>query len=223
MRPTKALSQYDYLLVFDIETTGLNHYEDDIIEFGGVLVETKNNQFTIKETLPYFVNTHRVVPEKILQLTNITLDQIKSGISQRELASILCEYAKMNVLWVAYNTQFDISFIDTLLNKCHPSIKFKPDILDLMAVYKDRFDYPHKLDAAMAQYNIISEGHHRAIYDAKVTFELLLKLDEALPISPYINVIGYNPKYGLSGVVYPHIKYLEHPYDKGSLLKQILH
>ena len=221
MRPIKKISQFDYLLVFDIETTGLNYQEDDIIEFGAVLIDTAKHPFTVKKTIQHFVNTHRPVSNEILTLTNITLEEIKSGISQRELAEILCEYANMNILWVAYNTQFDISFIDTLINKCRSKLHFKPHILDLMAVYKDRVDYPHKLDSAMTHFGIVSEGHHRAIYDAKVTFELLLKLDQELPISPYINVIGYNPKYGLSGVVYPHVKYLEHPYQKGSLLAQI--
>lgn len=216
----KTLNDYQTILVFDIETTGFDYKNDEIIEFGGLLITLVNGAWKIQKTLQFFVHTSRKVSLEILNLTNITLDQIEQGITQKELFTTLKTLPK-DILWIAYNAQFDISFIDSLFKRFDASTLFKPDILDLMAIYKDRYDYPHKLNNALETFNITIEGHHRAIFDAEASYELLLKLNQESSIFPYINVIGYHPKYGLSGVRYPHIRYYPQEYKRNDLLTKI--
>ena len=102
-----------------------------------------------------------------------------------------------DTLLVAYNLSFDIGFLLKLYQKYvfrNYSIPF--DILDCMAVYKDRYPFPHRLESAAATFKIENENAHRASDDAKTTFEVLMKLQEQDDnLNLYVNVLGYNPKY----------------------------
>ena len=83
-----------------------------------------------------------------------------------------------------------------------------------MAYYKDWFgydgevnpddkkNYGHRLVSAIKNLKVDNaENTHRALDDAKATYEVLRKLFgiKESNFSDYINVVGYNPKYGVSG------------------------
>jgi hypothetical protein len=94
------------------------------------------------------------------------------------------------------------------------------NLLDVMAIYKDRngWDdstdsdgkkYGHRLDAMVKNLNVSVANTHRALDDVMATLEGLDKLAAELDnIDLYVNVIGFNAKYGVSGVKLPHIKYI---------------
>lgn len=115
-----------------------------------------------------------------------------------------------NPLLVAYNIQFDLSFLHFFIKKYfNQNFQITNDILDVMAIYKDRHRYPHRLDQAVETYQANVKNTHRAIDDIRATFEVLTKMDDENPnISKYVNVIGYNKKYGVSGIRLPHVRYV---------------
>ena len=69
--------------------------------------------------------------------------------------------------------------------------------LDVMTVYKDRRPYPHRLADAVEAYSLSAQNTHRAIDDTRATYELLCAMDaEESDLFRYVNLFGYNPKYG---------------------------
>lgn len=100
---------------------------------------------------------------------------------------------------VAHNAQFDLSFTNKLLR----GQKIGPvDFLDTLTVYKDRATYPHKLVNAIFNYGLEEkvQNSHRAIDDVVALFEVLKAMDdERDDLLWYVNLFGYNPKYGVSG------------------------
>ena len=79
-------------------------------------------------------------------------------------------------------------------------IELSHKMLDAMTVYKDRREYPHKLENAIEAYGLHGQNTHRAIDDARATLELLDAMaSEEDDILHYVNLFGYNPKYGVSG------------------------
>ena len=75
----------------------------------------------------------------------------------------------------------------------------KVNMLDALTVYKDRHEYPHKLENAIMVYNLSDkvQNSHRAIDDTLATVEVLKCMDlECDDLEKYINLFGYNPKYG---------------------------
>ncbi|MFW6318710.1 MAG: PolC-type DNA polymerase III [Bacillota bacterium] len=218
----KTLYDYKRLIIFDLETTGLNYNNEEIIDFGAIEVRLNPQGFQVTNDFNLLIKASKALSTKITELTNITDEMlITSGIKSEDLPPIIKQLFDKDTLVVAYNIQFDLSFIIATMKRVDPNFEFTSDILDLMAVYKDRHDYPHRLENAAKTYNIVNVNAHRAYDDAVATFELLKQLEKEAPLSDYINCIGYHEKYGLQGVRLPYVNYFVHPYKKGSLKVQI--
>ena len=200
------------ILIFDFETTGLNPIHDDIIEIGALLLEKDPlGQFQVKRELNVLVIPSKPLPQKIIDITHLTDDiLLREGVSQEEAFQRFLDLYTTDVLLVAYNIQFDLSFLNTFFRR-HQNRTFvlTNDLLDVMAIYKDRYRYPHRLDQAVQTYRVETKNTHRALDDVIATYQVLLKMQEEQPnINNYVNVIGYNPNYGVSGLKLPHIRYV---------------
>jgi len=204
--------KHQKILLFDFETTGLSGERDQIIEIGAILLERVNDQYRVAEEMSALVLADRPLPEKIIEITHITDEMLlRDGITQETACHRLFNmYTDENTLLVAYNIQFDLSFITTLFKKYKDrNFTIKNDILDVMAIYKDRQRYPHRLDNAVSTYHIEIPNTHRALDDIKATLEVLKKMSQELDnIEKYVNVIGFNATYGVSGYRLPHVKYI---------------
>lgn len=199
------------ILLFDFETTGLYPDREQIIEIGAVLMEKQNGEYVEIDTFDQLLLADKPLSPKIIEITHITDEMLlRDGIEQEIACQRFLQMMEGNPLLVAYNIQFDISFLHYFLRKYFDNnYQIKNDILDVMAIYKDRHKYPHRLDQAVETYQANVKNTHRAIDDIRATFDVLVKMHEELPnISKYVNVIGYNKKYGVSGLRLPHVKYM---------------
>ena len=213
-------SKYDRLVLFDTETTGLNYSRDEIIEFAAVVVERRNGQITMIEQYDELISLSPggFVPPKIQQLTGITdLDLMERGISKTR---VCCDIARMiagNTLLLAYNAHFDLSFLFyLLLRHGDPTILKGKDKLDLLTVYKDRHSYPHKLCNAIEVYGLQDRvvNSHRAVDDVIATVAVMEKMEEERDdFLRYVNLFGYNPKYGLEGKPIGSVTYKPQGFD----------
>ena len=199
------------ILLFDFETTGLYPDREQIIEIGAVLMEKQNGEYVEIDTFDQLLLADKPLSPKIIEITHITDEMLlRDGVEQEVACQRFLQMMEGNPLLVAYNIQFDISFLHYFLRKYFDNnYQIKNDILDVMAIYKDRHKYPHRLDQAVETYQANVKNTHRAIDDIRATFDVLVKMHEELPnISKYVNVIGYNKKYGVSGLRLPHVKYM---------------
>lgn len=199
------------ILVFDFETTGLSPVDSEIIEIGAIKLVNNNGIFEEAEELSLLVQSSNPLPEKITQITGITDEMLSlNGVSQEEAFQRLSLLINDDTLLVAYNVQFDLGFLTNFYRTYwNPSYVIKNDILDVMAVYKDRHRFPHRLESAIAKYNIGIPNSHRASDDARATYAVLRAMKaERDTLSKYINVVGFNNKYGVSGDRLPHVKYI---------------
>ena len=196
-------------LLFDVETTGLNHKLDQIIEFGGILLDENMN---VIEEISTFVKCDDPLPAKIIEITNITDDMLLDGINEEELANKLNQLVDEETVLIAYNVQFDIGFFISLLERFN--LKFKNNmVIDCMVVYKDRHPYPHRLLNDIEKYKLAGVNSHRALDDALATLELYKKMDAEDAIRPfYENRISYHSKYGLNGYKLPYVTYFPYVY-----------
>lgn len=216
----KPLKAYASIVLFDCETTGFKPPYDGIIELGALIL---NTDLTPNKKHSFFVKSPRFIPAKITELTGITQRMSDAGRDDRAVFDVFNAANHEDVIWAAYNTQFDIGFIDALFKKYAPNAPIKASLMDVMAIYKDRFKAPHSLASAIQTLNIPLNNTHRAIDDVMATLEVLKHLHQIKPIDPFINVIGYHPTYGLKGPTYPHVMYAaQHPI-LGSFETQILH
>ena len=217
---TTLFEKYDRLVLFDTETTGLDFARDEIIEFAAVVVEPSPGGHRITEEYDQLIalSPGMFVPPKIEQLTGITnADLAERGIPKTQLAADLTRMLSGNVLLLAYNAHFDLSFLFYfLLRHGDPAVLKGKDKLDLLTVYKDRHSYPHKLCNAIEVYGLQDQvvNSHRAVDDVIATVAVMEAMEEELPdLEHYVNLFGYNPKYGVSGKPIGSVTYKPQPFD----------
>ncbi|PKK88705.1 MAG: 3'-5' exonuclease, partial [Tenericutes bacterium HGW-Tenericutes-7] len=198
--------------LFDFETTGLSAESSQIIEIGAILLEkTESGKYQLINELSTLVLADGPLPSKIVEITHITDEMLlRDGITQEEAFHQFFKMYSEDALLVAYNIQFDLSFLHQMFKRhWNPQYQIKNDILDVMAVYKDRHRFPHRLDQAVETYMVDVPNTHRALDDIKATLAALYKMgQEKDNLDKYVNVIGYNSKYGVSGLRLPHVKYV---------------
>ena len=213
-------SKYDRLVLFDTETTGLQYSRDEIIEFAAVVVELRNGTPTVIQEYDELIalSPGGFVPPKIEQLTGIsTQDLREKGLPKTRVARDIAAMMTENTLLLAYNAHFDLSFLYYfLLRDGDPMILKGKDKLDLLTVYKDRKPYPHKLCSAIESYGLTGKvcNSHRAVDDVLATVAVMEEMEkERDDLHRYINLFGYNPKYGVEGKPIGSVTYKPQPYN----------
>ena len=198
--------RYDRLVILDTETTGLHYSRDEIIEFSAVAVEKGIGSHRIVAEYDQLVSLSPggFVPPKIEQLTGIsTQDLREKGVAKTRVCRDIAELIAGNTLLLAYNAHFDLSFLFyMLLRDGDPRILKGKDKLDLLTVYRDRHEYPHKLCSAIEKYGLSGKvvNSHRAVDDVIATVAVMEAMEAERPdLDKYINMFGYNPKYGIEG------------------------
>ena len=198
--------KYDKFVIFDTETTGLNFPRDEIIEFSAVVLERRENEVVVAREYDNLISLTpgNTVPDMITQLTGIsTMDILQRGISKEQACADIADMFAGNTLLLAYNAHFDLSFLFyLLLRNGDPTILKGKDKLDLLTVYKDRRPFPHKLCNAIEAYGLSGKvvNSHRAIDDVLATVAVMEAMaTEKDDLEQYINLFGYNPKYGIDG------------------------
>ena len=213
-------AKYDRLVIFDTETTGLQFSRDEIIEFAAAVVERRDGKVQVIEEYDELITLSPggFVPPMIQNLTGITNEAIREkGIPKTRLC---CDIARMiagNTLLLAYNAHFDLSFLYyLLLRDGDPTILKGKDKLDLLTVYKDRHPFPHKLCNAIEVYGLSGKvcNSHRAVDDVLATVAVMLAMEEERDdLHRYINLFGFNPKYGVEGKPIGTVTYKSQAFD----------
>ena len=218
-------AKYDRLVLFDTETTGLQFSRDEIIEFAAIVVECRNGEPTVIREYDELVSLTpgNSVPPVIQNLTGITTqDILERGLSKARVCRDIGEMVAGNTLLLAYNAHFDLSFLYyMLLRDGDPMILKGKDKLDLLTVYKDRRAYPHKLCNAIEAYGLSGKvvNSHRAVDDVLATLKVMEEMEaERDDLISYVNLFGYNPKYGIDGKPIGTVTYKPQGFEPGTPL-----
>lgn len=211
--------RFDRIVVFDTETTGIDFGRDRIIEIGAVSLEAgaETGGMDLFIRLP----EGRRLDPFITNLTGITEERLAAeGVGDEEAARAFAELLEGadRPLVAAYNAQFDLNFLFYLLAPWGlAEVLRKPRFLDALTVYRDRRDYPHKLENAIAAYGLEDRAvnSHRAIDDARAAALLLEAMaEERDDLERYVDLFGVHPKYGMSGRKIASVTYRAQPYDR---------
>ena len=187
-----ALTEDDIILrdatyvVYDLETTGLSSVYDDIIEIAAVKIK---DGFVIDE-FSTFVKPKRKISAKITEITSITEDDVRTAPSISEAITKFAKFIEGTVL-VAHNATFDNSHLYRNL-KDHGLFKKEYPTLDTMQLARVRYGDKLKtfnLKSLTKFFDVELTQHHRAIYDAKATGNVFLKMLNDLD---EINIKNYN-------------------------------
>ncbi len=158
------------LVVFDLESTGLNITEDRIIELSYVKVYPDGHEEGPKT---FRFNPEKVIPQQAIDVHHITNEDLANEPTFKERAHDIarifegCDIAGFN------SNHFDIPLLAQEMGKA--GINFDPSqhrFIDVQTIYHKR--EKRDLEAACLFYcGHPMENHHSAADDAKTTLEVL--------------------------------------------------
>lgn len=160
-------------VVLDIETDGLDFLKNSIIEIGcikaiGGKIEEFERAIKIESNLPLDIRTLTGLSDEYLA---------ENGVDEQEALIDLLEFIG-DLPVVNYGNNFDINFINYALNNNGLQI-IKNQTIDLMRWVKKekRMLENYKLQTVLRAYQIDKKVPHRALADAKLTYELTTKVN----------------------------------------------
>ena len=219
----KLLNEYieDYV-VFDLETTGVSPYNDEVIEISAV----KSRKGKVVEEFSELVNPKRTIPFAASRVNNITDDMVSDAPFFDEVLRHFLEFVGEDVL-VGHNIQsFDMKFIYRDCERYFHQL-ITNDYVDTLILAKRCFpEWRHRRLGDLADYyGISTQGAHRALADCRMNqrvFELLGKemntekkktLDSNVKTCPLCNLPlkkrngRYGEFWGCTG--FPNCRYTE--------------
>lgn len=162
------------IVVYDLETTGLDPEFCDIIEIGAIKIEKGR----ITKKFATFVNPGKHIPDEATAINHITDDMVASAPKIEDVILDFYKFCEGCIISGYNNNGFDNNFLKKAYQKA--GLKFNPESLDVMllaragGVKTSNF----KLTTVAAALGIDLSNAHRAYNDAFATAKVLLKLNE---------------------------------------------
>jgi len=164
------ISQATYV-VLDLETTGLNPRQDEIMEIGAV--KTRNREI-IDEFRTFVKPT--AVKRKSLEITGITEEMLKDAPDISEVLPELEKFIDGSII-VAHNADFDVGFLQNAFRRAGK--EFMPSYIDTLrlsyALLRNKLR-SFSLDKIVDYFGLGTFNHHRALDDASVTAKVFWEL-----------------------------------------------
>lgn len=159
------------IVVFDLETTGLDAETDRIIEVGAIKLKGLEPvaQFST------LVKTDIELTDDIVKITGITQDMLEGQPAIEAVLPKFLEFIEGSIL-VAHNAEFDVSMVRAACSRvgidlewpCFCTLKMARELLPDLE--------NKKLDTIANHYGLTFEARHRSVGDVKVTVGVLRNL-----------------------------------------------
>ncbi len=156
------------IVAFDLETTGLSSWNDEIIEIGAVV--WRNGEPA--EEFQSFVDPGRRLSKETTDLTGITDEMLKGAPKIGEILPRFREFCGGRPL-AAHNARFDVGFVRAACRRL--GLDWFPASLDTLALAQRLLPElgKYKLDIVAGKLCLPEFRHHRAVDDARTVGYML--------------------------------------------------
>ena len=159
--------------VLDLETTGISITTEKITEVG--IMKVKNGE--VIDEFEIFVNPEKPIPQRVVEVTNITDEMVKDAETIDKVFSKILEFVGDSII-VAHNASFDVGFLKH--NAKLLGYEFNNTYIDTLPLAKDLFPdlKKYKLGKIADSLGIEVDVAHRALADVDTTvkvFNVMLK------------------------------------------------
>ena len=159
------------IVMFDLETTGLDPERCMITEIGAVKIE--NGKCT--QTFQTLVNPQMPIPKEVMEKTHITDEMVKDAPTIDQVMPDFYKFVDGAIL-SAYNIGFDYAFLKNIGHKLRFS--FNNEQIDCLDVVRRKVASlsNYKLTTVSKALNIELKNAHRALADALAAAKVFIKL-----------------------------------------------
>ncbi len=162
----------DTIIIFDVETTGLQAGRDRLTEIGAVKVKNMR----VADSFHTMVNPECPIPPHITELTGIHAGMVAGAPKEAEAVRQFIEFCGDAPVLVAHNARFDTGFIDAVCGR--HDIAFSYAYIDSLLLCQAMLPElaKHKLNTVAKYLKLGKFDHHRAVDDAMMLAKIYLEL-----------------------------------------------
>ncbi len=177
------MSRFDSFTVIDLETTGLDPRNCEIIELGAACYENGR----LKEKFSQLVKPSAPIPDEITRLTGIDNEMVKAAPSIDSVFEDFQKRLESSTWVVGHNISFDLSFLKLHQEK-KAAAELEQRVLDTGILARILFPrlQRYSLGTLIKYFGIVRHKAHRALDDCLATGQVYLKLIShlaSLPVS----------------------------------------
>ena len=164
----------DYVL-FDIETSGLDYRNSEIVEIGAYKVIDNK----VVDTFESLIKPVNPIPLEVSNINHITNEMVSNAPSQMEVLKKFDEFVGDMAL-MGHNVTFDIGFVSHYFNEYlnHYLLNDYVDTLYIARKVLGNKTANHKLQTLSEYFGLNIEGEHRALKDVDLTYTVYNKIRE---------------------------------------------
>ena len=183
LRPTDDTYLQDFIqtydreeiVVFDTETTGLNVFEDDIIQ----IAAEKIRQGRSVAKFSVYIETDRPIPERLGDIVNPIIEERRHQniLTHGEALRLFLDFAGNSVL-LGHNAEYDYHIMDHNMRRYLPDVDWQQrhprcfDTLKLMRLLRPDLK-AYKLKILLGELHLEGENSHLADDDVNATVSLM--------------------------------------------------
>lgn len=172
----EQLASSEYIIVYDLETTGFNPLSDRIIEFAVIRYRQSNGILEEEGKLhKYFRLPDGItLSEEVSKLTGITDEQLEQELPEEDCVEDILFFMEDDPLVGYNNLHFDDRFLKQLFYR--NAVQYSPrntfDVFHMAHDFASDLEN-YKLETVAKAYGIKAKKYHSAFSDAEVTAGLL--------------------------------------------------
>jgi DNA polymerase III epsilon subunit family exonuclease len=172
MSEITPVSELETYIVLDLETTGLDHRSERILEIGAVKVV----EGEIAETFSQLVKPDVPIRKSSFHVHNISDEMIEDAPSIEEVLPKLLAFMG-DLPFVAHNAIFDYSFVNEACKRLYGT-RLLNQRIDTYEIYKVVFpgEHSHGLSSLLTKFGFDSHVSHRALEDAECLAKVYPKI-----------------------------------------------
>lgn len=162
----------DDIIIFDLETTGLDTANCKITEIGAV----KLRNLEPVEEFCTFVDPEMPIPPEVVSLTGITDEMVAGAPSEKEALEKFIAFCGGAPLVAHNGKRFDMAVVRSACSRA--KIPYKASIIDTLELCREIVPNKksYKLDAMAKHFGLGEFNHHRAVDDAKMLSQIFVQL-----------------------------------------------
>jgi len=175
--------------VLDLETTGFSFRTEKITEIG--IMKVRNRE--VIDSFSTFVNPQKPIPQRVVEVTNITDDMVKDAPTIEEILPKIVEFIGDSII-VAHNADFDMGFLKH--NCSQQNLSLNNTYIDTLRLARELFpDFKKfKLGIIAEKLGIKVEVAHRALDDVDTTVKVFNIMLDKLKEKGVVTVDDFETK-----------------------------
>lgn len=159
------------LVIFDLETTGLDVNKDRIVEIAAVKVAGKN-MCQLLDQLHLILNPEMPIAAEASAVHGITIEHVKYAPNFISRAQVIADFFA-DCAWCGYNSNhFDVPMLLNELQRSGYTVDTIPTLIDVCTIFRQ--EMPHTLAYALQYYcHRDHKNAHSALSDVMATASVL--------------------------------------------------